>query len=570
MVKFGRNDHIWYIWQIDKLVEMLVNKEVRVDTRDKNGNLHSASSYFRYIFHAKVSSSIFKYFVDKFWEEYHPDLVDIIDENSMDGVMRELYDPRDADYAILIELGFHPVRLVPLRNLLKDQIGYLRQVTERRKALPPLRNPASIKIDTIENKQSITVGRPAILKDTCIEEYERGIEVEQERDNLMDYIRREDLDIAIRDYKEMELNRLLSSEFIADDERGRSNEGGILIAPSETHPYVTEACLIGGGRRRRANRTTSRSRSKSRSKSRRPRGKSAPRSKRVGNRRGMKNPDRNRFGPPVTKSRLCYISDLVQVAASAYTVKTFQMCINDMDPALLSTIMIGQERFTEYYFEYLNTFFRVIAACTNISGDPVNFYINIGTQDWTTLIGSWQDARDGAENPNSTKVVTWDNNTDTRKIVQGFNPADLMRKGVYYNSEIYAGLYNANPVSPIFVNLVWYCDNSGSNVKVDTNISFEMFTSWYIQRAQRDGGPFLEAEVSDRLNKYNSVPLTNEQKARVERNSRAWVYSDAAPPRREYDHLAGKVISRTVINTQPVSQVLKRVNSVDRFKQTVM
>jgi len=271
-----------------------------------------------------------------------------------------------------------------------------------------------------------------------------------------------------------------------------------------------------------------------------------------------RNPNDNRFGPPVTRSRLAYISDLVQVGASGYTVKTFQLCINDMDPAILSTIMAGQERFTTYYFEYLNYSCKVTAKCTNIAAEAVNFYINISTQDWTTLIATWQDARDCAENPNSTKPVTWDQNVDTKTITQLFKPADLLPRGIYKFSEIYAGLFNANPVAPIFINLVWYADNSGAEVKVDTNIVFDVWTSWYIQRNQRDSGPLEDDYVRSRTQRVGSpIPLTTEQKQIAEKNSQAWVYAKSAPPRREYDHLAGKQIMDQQHVVRPVSQLIR-------------
>ena len=277
------------------------------------------------------------------------------------------------------------------------------------------------------------------------------------------------------------------------------------------------------------------------------------------------NPNANRFGPPVTTSRLSYISDLIQVSATGYSVKTFQLCVNDMDPAILSTIMVGQERYTNYYYEYLNYSVRVTSTHTNIADNQLNMCVGISEEDWTTTLATWQDARDGAENPNQTTVKTVYKSVDSIHSNVVFKPAKLLRPKIYENSEIYSGLYNANPVTPIYVNFIWYSDNSGGQVKVDTNIQFELWSTWYIQRGQRDSGPFMTRREQRR--KILTLPITPEERSIAEKNSRTWIYSENARPRRQYDWLAGERILENKISQNPVSQQLIRSTSVDRFKK---
>lgn len=277
------------------------------------------------------------------------------------------------------------------------------------------------------------------------------------------------------------------------------------------------------------------------------------------------NPRATVIGPPLTTSKLVYQSDLTTISGGDYAVKAFQLCLNDMDPAVFSTTIAGVERFADYYTEYLNKSAYVDARITNTSGSAVNFYMIMSTADLTGIISTWQMAKDVAENANATKIVTWNTNVDTKSIKRRFYPANLMRRSVYIDSEIYAGLYNANPVSPIFINLVWYSTNSGATVRVDTDIRITLMSDWYIQRIQDDNGPITEWRPPSARPPYK---FTDEQKVINHQNSLTWGY----PPhvdRREYEHKAGQVIMFTGRYSEPVGQKkLERVNSSKRVPPT--
>jgi hypothetical protein len=281
------------------------------------------------------------------------------------------------------------------------------------------------------------------------------------------------------------------------------------------------------------------------------------------------NPNPSQIGPPVTTSYLTYQSDLTSIGGADYVVKAFQFCLNDFDPAIFSTSIAGIERFSNYYYEYLNKWVTCDVRSTNTAGQPVNFFMHLDTADLTSVIATWQQAKDLAENPNSTRVLTWENNVDTKRQVQRFYPATLMPPGVYQFSEIYAGLYNANPVSPIFLNLVWYSTQSGNSVRVETDIKFFIKSLWYIQRAQSDSGPLLNRRARSLYSTYQMSPLDKEIN---KKNAKAWGYSGTAT-RRVYDHLAGQEImkreSKVILKNQQLETVVPDVSATNQANPTI-
>lgn len=236
------------------------------------------------------------------------------------------------------------------------------------------------------------------------------------------------------------------------------------------------------------------------------------------------------------KSVLRHVSPLRAITSNQYAVKSFQMCVNDLDPAIYDQPMMGSFRYSDYYTTYLNDYVVMDLVFSNIDvSSIVTVGVIISLEDMSVTVSDIFEARRAIKD----SVITAQVHPNKRRRIRRKNIMKLVDP-IYYEDDVsYRGHYNKNPIKPVYINIVMFSTTS-EIVNLDVKFRFQLMSRW---------SNHLEVNRDNQLRE-----LSLDERAIATKNMNAWIYH-LQTNRVVYSNRSGAMVAHYATNESLVRYV---------------
>jgi len=256
---------------------------------------------------------------------------------------------------------------------------------------------------------------------------------------------------------------------------------GFLIASRETHPFSTEVCLVGGGKRKNFKKRNKRPMKKNRKNKRR---------------------EPPVFAYEVNHIDLAYTDNTISRNHATFTFLAFRFRLNglyDPDPALGSGSISGFGEWSNLYRKYLVLKVRIKWDVTNLEAFPITICFCPSNFDINSLITDSSTALDiGEMNGGQVRQLSQAGGMDRNRIDVVVNLSRFWgARGEFLDSSFFSGTGLANPTNLIYGQFAVASSTALVN-GINSTLKLIFTVRWYSRQTPFDR-TFKEVEIEQEV-----------------------------------------------------------------------